>query len=299
MEWVSSIKKAINYMEANLLKDIHIEDIAKNVSMSPYYLQNGFKIMTGYTTAEYIRNRRLYLSALEVIADKEKLIDISFKYGYETPESFTKAFSRFHNVSPNQLRKSPDKIKIFLPLKVKISIQGGNNMDYVVEKMEGFKVIGFQKEFTYDNAYSEIPKFWSEEFCAKYIPLMQGKKPSGEVEETICSCNIGEFGICIDDVLEDNKFRYIIAGKHIKGKIPEGMVSYEFPDMEWAKFSCNGPMPQAMHTLNTKIFKEWLPGNPDYEIAMGANIEWYTTGDMESADYKSGIWIPVVRKNKD
>lgn len=142
MEWIESIRKTIDYTEKHLLDEIHTESISKIVAISPYYLQHGFKIITGYTIAEYIRNRRLYLSALEVIANKSKIIDIAYKYGYDTPESFTKAFTRFHCVSPNQLRKCPDKIKIFLPLKIKISIQGGNGMDYVVEKIEIFKVVG-------------------------------------------------------------------------------------------------------------------------------------------------------------
>lgn len=296
MEWIESIRKTINYVETHLLEEINAEIISKVVSISPYYLQNGFKILTGYTIAEYIRNRRLYLSALEVISNRSKIIDIAYKYGYDTPESFTKAFTRFHGVSPMQLRKCPDKIKIFLPLKVKISIQGGNAMDYIVEKMEGFKLIGFEKEFSYENAQEEIPKFWGE-ISQKYLmPLMIGKKPESEIEKTICNCgNMGEFGVNIDDI-GNGKFRYIIAGTYTGDEIPDGMVSYELPDVEWAKFSCKGPMPEALQTLNTKLFNEWLPGNPDYKMGIGVIIEWYTQGDVKSVDYESGLWIPVSKK---
>lgn len=296
MEWIESIRKTIDYAENHLLEEVNAETISKVVSISPYYLQNGFKILTGYTIAEYIRNRRLYLSALEIISNKEKIIDISYKYGYDTPESFTKAFTRFHGVSPNQLRKCPDKIKIFLPLKVKISIQGGNDMDYIVEKMEGFKLIGFEREFSYENAYQEIPKFWGE-ISQKYLmPLMMGKKPESEIEKAICNCGgMGEFGVNIDDI-GNGKFRYMIAGRYTGGEVPEGMVRYELPDIEWAKFSCKGPMPEALQTLNTKLFKEWLPGNPDYKMGIGVVIEWYTQGDTKSVDYESGLWVAVSRK---
>lgn len=74
------------------------------------------------------------------------------------------------------------------------------------------------------------------------------------------------------------------------------MEVYEFPDFEWAKFRCVGPLPAALQTVNTKIFKEWLPGNTEFEIAMGANIEWYQRGDMSALEYESGIWLPVIRK---
>lgn len=296
MEWIESIRKTIDYVEAHLLEEINSEIISKVVSISPYYLQNGFKILTGYTIAEYTRNRRLYLSALDIISNKEKIIDIAYKYNYDTPESFTKAFTRFHGISPKQLRKSPDKIKIFLPLKVKISIQGGNDMDYIVEKMEGFKLIGFEKEFSYENAHQEIPMFWGE-ISQKYLmPLMMGKKPESEIEKAICNCgNMGEFGVNIDDI-GNGKFRYIIAGTYTGGEVPDGMVSYELPDVELAKFSCKGPMPEALQTLNTKLFNEWLPGNPDYKMGIGVIIEWYTKGDVKSVAYESGLWIAVSKK---
>ena len=78
--------------------------------------------------------------------------------------------------------------------------------------------------------------------------------------------------------------------------MPEGMKIFDLPELEWAKFMCTGPMPGALQSVNTKIFRKWLPNNPEYEIAMGVNIEWYFEGDTRAADYKSAIWIPVKRK---
>ena len=91
-------------------------------------------------------------------------------------------------------------------------------------------------------------------------------------------------------------YRYLIAGIYKGGEVPEGMTVYELPDMEWAKFRCIGSLPGALQAVNTKVFREWLPENPDYEIAMGVNIEWYAKGDTASADYESGIWLPIKRK---
>ncbi len=297
MEWMESIKKSIDYMEAHLLEEVDAAEIANEICVSSFYLQRGFKIMTGYSIAEYIRNRRLYLAGLDVITDREKVIDLAYKYGYDTPESFTKAFSRFHGLSPMQLKKDAGKIKVFLPLKVKITIQGGIDMDFVIEKMQGFKVIGFEREFTFDDSYQAIPKFWDEVFSKQIAPLFAKEKPENLLEETICNCMVGEFGVCVDDIDREGKFRYLIAGRYTEGEVPKEMTVYEFPDLEWAKFSCQGPMPGALQSINTKIFHEWLPSNPDYEISMSANIEWYSgEGNTTDADYKSAIWIPVKRK---
>ena len=297
MKWLESIRKAISYMEENLLDVDKDYDVAREIGISSFYLQKGFSIMTGYTMAEYVRNRRLYLAALDVIAAREKIIDIAFKYGYDTPESFTKAFTRFHGLSPVQLRKDASKIHIFLPLKINITVQGGNGMDYIIEKEQGLQLIGFEREFKEESSYEQIPKFW-DEYGEKYMAklTLQGKKPEGELEEAILNYHVGMFGVCIEDLGECGRFRYLIAGRYTGGKIPEGMTLYELPEMEWAKFLCKGPMPGALQSVNTKIFREWLPGNPDYEIAMGCNIEWYDEGDTQSADYESAIWIPVKKK---
>ena len=169
-------------------------------------------------------------------------------------------------------------------------------MDYKIENLKAFKVVGIEKEFSMEDSYEQIPKFW-DEFWEKYmVRLMKGEKPANRFEEAICKHHVGMFGVCIDDLGISGRFRYLIAGEYVDGDVPDGMVLYEFPDMQWAKFLCKGPMPGSLQSINTKIFQEWLPGNSDYEIAMGANIEWYSEGDPQSVDYESAIWIPVKKK---
>jgi len=291
MEWIGSLKLAINYMEKHLLENMGADEVADAVFMSSFYFQKGFKIMTGYSIGEYIRYRRLYMAALDVISGNEKVIDLAYKYGYDTPESFTKAFSRFHGVSPKQIKGDAKKIKTFLPLKINVSVKGGNDMDYVIEKMEAMKVIGYERNFSYETSYQEIPKFWNE-FCSN----CSNGKNNEQVQKIVEECTIGEFGICIEENSKQKEFLYMIAGTYNGSIVPDGMKIFEIPALEWAKFKCTGPMPGALQSVNTKIFKEWLPGNPDYEIATGMNIEWYSNGDSSSYDYESEIWIPVKKK---
>ena len=86
MDWLTSLKKSIDYMEEHLLVDIDANEVADVVHISPYYFQKGFKIVTGYSIGEYLRNRRLYLAGIDVISGsrestKEKIIDLAYKYG--------------------------------------------------------------------------------------------------------------------------------------------------------------------------------------------------------------------------
>ena len=81
--------------------------------MSSYHFHRTFSLMTGITAIEYIRNRRLSMAGQELSISGSKVIDIALKYSYESPESFTKAFTRFHGITPNVARRVGVKIKIF------------------------------------------------------------------------------------------------------------------------------------------------------------------------------------------
>ena len=296
MEWLTSIRSAIDYMEEHLTDNISAQDVADQVYLSPFFLQKGFSLMTGYGIGEYIRNRRLYQAAVDLKESDDKVIDIAFRYGYETPESFTKAFSRFHGATPSQVRGGA-AINTFLPLTIKLSIQGGNQMDYKITPMFPFKVIGFQKEFDNETAYAEIPKYW-DEICEKYAyNVYAGNAPANPYEQALIDNCIGEYGVCIDDI-GGGKFRYFVAGKYTGGDVPEGMVVYEFPRSDWAVFNCIGPIPDALQSVNTRIFQEWLPGNPEYELFGNASVEWYdcVNGEKTDPDYHSAIWVPVKKK---
>jgi AraC family transcriptional regulator len=276
------LRDSINYMEDHLLEDLTAEDVSKSIHVSNFYYQKGFKILTGYSVSEYIRNRRLYVAALDLKTSNEKIIDLSYKYGYDTPESFTKAFVRFHGITPSSVKSNPDAIKLFHPLTVRIVMEGGSKMDVRIEKKEAFQIIGKEKLFAYDNSFQEIPKFWQE------FDFRNACK-----EEN----NIGTYGVCIDDLENETKeFRYLIAGDYKGGNVCEGLSVVEIPEFTWAIFKCVGPMPGAIQDTNNRIFKEWLPEHEEYEIAAGYNIEWYSCGDVSANDYVSEVWIPVQKK---
>jgi AraC family transcriptional regulator len=295
LEWLTCIRKTIIYIEAHLHDDISVQDIGKAVNVSPMFLQKGFSIMTGYGIGEYMRNRRLYQAAIDLCTSDDKIIDIAHSYTYETPESFTKAFTRFHGATPSQIRMKEASIKTFLPIKINISISGGYKMEYKIRTMSDMKLIGIQRSFLFETSDLEIPAFWDEIFHEYAENVIAGKEPANQYEKAICDNHIGEYGICIEKI-DSKEMCYMIAGKYETGKTPEGMCLYDLPDGDWAVFDCVGALPEAIQDLSNRIFREWLVGNPDYELRGNAYMEWYDDGNRTASDYRSAVWIPVKKK---
>lgn len=285
MGWVECVGEAISYIEDNITEELTIEIIAKQALLSPFYFQKGFTMLCGLTVGEYIRRRRLTLAGSELVSNDEKIIDIALKYGYDSPDSFTKAFTRFHGVTPTAVRKDGVMIKSFASLKIKFILEGGYIMDYKILKKDAFTVIGVSKVFKYDGAKEEIPKF-----CADHYQKGKGT--------TVC----GMYGLCIDERMGSDEFEYWIADNYIPSiDIPDGFFTKIIPEFTWAVFACKGAMPNSLQDTNQKIFSEWLPNCKDYEIAAGYNVEMYSNPadypqGIADENYYSEIWIPVKKK---
>ena len=151
MEWIESISKAIEYMETHITENLTVNDIAKEVCISPFYFQKGFSMLCGFTVAEYIRQRRLTLAAIELVSTDNRIIDIAMKYGYDSPDSFTKAFTRFHGSTPTAVRRYGAMMKSFASLKINISLKGGYTMDYKIIEKEAFTVLVSVIKFKFES----------------------------------------------------------------------------------------------------------------------------------------------------
>ncbi|SHN69561.1 AraC family transcriptional regulator [Desulfovibrio litoralis] len=280
MDWIQGIQNAIRYIENNILEELDYDEIATQAYVTSFYFQRAFSVLCGFTLGEYIRNRRLTLAGVELSSGTDKIIDVALRYRYDSPDSFTKAFTRFHGIPPSSAKKEGATLKFIAPLKIKFKLEGGNVMDYRLETKEAFNVIGVERGFNSDTAYADITKFWYEHF----------ENGNGKY---IC----GMFGISYGYNSNTHMFNYMIADSiQDKGSLPDGFITKEIPAKTWAVFPVKGAIPSALQEVNSKIWSEWLPNCHEYELDGNINIEMYSEGDINSTDYYSEIWIPVKKK---
>ena len=122
------MQSAIGFIEGRLTEELSIEEIAHSANSSNANFQRIFSIVTGMTVGDYIRSRRLSLAGKELAESNAKVIDTALKYGFETAESFTKAFTRFHGVTPSTAKRQKSALKYFTALSINVEVRGGFTM---------------------------------------------------------------------------------------------------------------------------------------------------------------------------
>lgn len=286
MKWIKNTNDAIQYMEEHIFEDIDFDEIYKIGASSPYHFQVTFTHLTGMSPIEYIRKRRLTLAVKELSQKKLKVIDVAYMCGYETPESFTKAFKKFHGISPSYAKKSGYTFQALLPLSIQVTLKGEEPMDYRIETKKAMSFKGLSRKITtVDNQnYVEIPKFWDTfSELEEAQPLLQHGGPLGLV------------GICYNGEKEMDFFDYMIgveANDKIKG---ESIQTLDIPEAQWAVFPSRGALPEAIQGVWKRIFSEFFPGTA-YEHATLPELEIYPMGDTSSKEYYCEVWIPIKEK---
>lgn len=292
MDWITGIQRAVDYVEEHLTEPIDFEKVAGCAYSSSFHFQRVFGVLCGFTLGEYIRARRLTLAGGELAGSSEKVIDIAMKYGYDTPESFSRAFTRFHGITPSQARGSSAALKSFSRLSVKLTLSGGTIMDYRIETREAFKLVMKKKRVSARAELTpvEITAFWQECTADGTIESLCRYIPKGSL---FGDCIVGaSFG---RDAVEP-EFPYAIGAAYNGLPVTdESLCVEEVPAHTYAVFTCTGPMPEAFQTLCQRIYSEFFPTS-EYQPCGGTDFEVYASADVTSPDYSCEFWIAVEKK---
>jgi len=290
LEIIKDINNAIEYIEDNLGSNISIDEIAKVAFTSRYHFQRMFHALTGVTLTEYIRNRRLTLAGEELSSKDVKIIDVAAKYGYESPDAFTKAFQRLHGSTPSTIKKGNTRFKSFPKLSFQISIKGECEINYRIVKQDEFKFFGVDFLTTLiDNAlYKEIP-----EFCDKIWEDGTHLK----INEFLGYSKMNMLYGIHYDFKEDGSRKYMMGWKVPDKDIPNEYKIVNIPSCTWAVFDGRGDNLNTLviADLWRLIYSEWFPSS-GFEQIEGPCIEKYFWDDDQYINYSCELWIPVKRK---
>lgn len=292
MDWITGIQRALDYTEQHLTEQIDYEEVAKQALSSSFHFQRMFSMLCGYSLGDYIRMRRLTLAAGQLTGSDDRVIDIALRYGYDTPESFSRAFTRFHGITPTEARRG-GRVKSFSRLSVKLILSGGKTMDYRIEKKGTLRIICKRKQVNKpqgDTATADISAFWRE--CSEDGTIAQ-----------ICRCARfddlqGILGICFSGEMVDSSFPYAIGAEY-NGLTFENdaLEIVEIPANTYAVFDCRGKMPDAFRETYRRICTEFFPQS-NYEYGNGVELEVYPSADVSNPDYTCQIWIAVIPKKQ-
>ncbi len=303
MDWIDAIQKAIDYIEDHLTEKIDYNEVAKQAYSSSFHFQRIFGITCGFTLGEYIRKRRLTLAGHDLLNNKTKIIDIALKYGYETPESFSRAFFNFHGIMPSKVGISR-KLKSFPRLIV--NQIGGTEMEYKIEEKPKITLVGYKKRF-YGVPYGDERTRQEEEFLrttrAKQWLLIGASRDYSTDYMVITNIDDDGYDFYVaydlDDWTRTELFNPTVTGVDFIDKL--GFEIITIPKQTYAVFETEKKKRPIVDYVNIRkqIITNWLPSS-NFTIADAPEIvamHWRPPGIWEKERYIE-ILIPIETKEK-
>ncbi|MEC5273420.1 AraC family transcriptional regulator [Caldifermentibacillus hisashii] len=291
MDSLNRMNKALAYIEEHLTEDIDYREVAKIAHCSEYHFKRMFSFLSGIGLSEYIRRRRLTLAALDLKDTNLRIIDVAVKYGYDSADSFSRAFHSIHGILPSEARGENAQVKAFPRMTFQLSIKGGCEMNYRIVEKGPFKVVGFKKRvpIVFEGVNPEIAKMTEllTPEVVKQLKALSNVEPTGIISASV---NFSE-GRMEEKGMLDHYIGVATSSDKI-GKFDVLKVEAG----TWAVFESIGPFPETLQNVWGRIYSEWFPSS-GYEAVEGPEILWNESPDTGNPKYRSEIWIPVKKKD--
>ena len=279
MNIIKSFNNTIDYLETVLDDEIDEKKVTQLSGYSYSMFSRLFSILTETTLSEYLRSRRLTEAAVILRNKDEKIIDVAFKFGYESSDSFGTAFKNFHGFTPSEVRNGKP-FKLVSRVQLALSVRGGRSMNITIQKKQAFTVAGVNEQSINS---SLCPSVW-DKLYEKYS------------HDELASLGNGQsVGVCHD--MENTSTINYMAG-YIVNDVDKarsmGLDVLEVDEAEYVVVELVGSVPESIHNGWKYAMEVFFPehgyihsGKPDFE--------YYHEGDMHSKDYKMELWIPITK----
>lgn len=301
MDWISGIQNAVDYIEDHLTENIDYDKVAAQSFSSSYHFQRIFSIVCGFTIGEYTRNRRLSLAGSELATTDIKVIDAALKYGYESPDSFAKAFRKFHGITPTTARMSGSKLRSFSRLTLNLSKEGGKLMNYRIEEKPEMILTGYKQHFT-GAPYGKAREQQEE----KLFVSTRGKQwfldgASDNKDEYCVITNITDEGYdfyycrLMDNWVRENLYNREVTGVDFVEDL--GLENLVVPQSTYVIFEVKdvkNPICDYFELLNQRIsiLTEWMP-EMGFQLKDAPELTVYHWQPRSERNVQ--IWMPIEK----
>jgi AraC family transcriptional regulator len=267
--YLDQVQRGVDYIETRLDEDILLSEVARVAGISQWHFQRIFRALTGETLKTYIRSRRLANSLERLLTTKLRVLDIALLAGFESQESFARAFKKAFGLTPQEYRKVGDK-SLFLK---KVQLDEGylehinRNVSLTPEVyaqrrmiLVGMRTLFFSVDSEKNNIGEKLPPLWQE-----FLPRLD------EIAERV---DCFAYGVVRQEEQGSERLEYH-AAVEVTGaaSLPAGMVSVEVPAANYAKFAHRGPVKDIDHTVNY-VYSAWL-AQSGWRHTYGPDLEIY------------------------
>lgn len=297
MNSLTQLNLAMTYLEEHLAAEIDFERMARIAGCSEYHFRRMFSYLAGIPLGEYIRRRRLSLAG-ELLWAGNRVVDCAVLLGYESADAFGKAFQAMHGVTPSEAKQADVPLKTFLPMTFRLTIRGGDGMEYRVVHKGPFRVVGFAKRITLQ---FEGINHQMDSLTARLTPKIVAElkdlcdtEPRGILNVSVRLAADASDGYDVVPVEGNELDQYI--GVATTKPAPHGYDALPVNESDWAVFTVVGAFPKAVQDTWARIYAEWFPAS-GFELTGGPEMLWHESPDLNRADCKNEIWVPMRRGN--
>ncbi len=293
MDYINELDRALTYIEENLKAELDLQLISDQVKISQFHFHRIFKAVINETVMEYVRTRRLSQAFVDLLKTDKRIIDIAIDYGFESQQSFTRAFKKYFGTSPGKARKNPQSYehngRSTFSVKVLHNMREHQRYEPEIIKMEAIKLVGAQRIVDLKSNMDDdiATKAW-DELVAKL----------DQIENRATKRTYGVEKYPEDYGPLNNNFEYIAAVDVTSfTKVPEGLITFELPERHYVVYTFKGiATPETMTQFFANIYGQWILNLP-YEMYSDFDFELYdehySPGNVDSF---MRVCIPVKYK---
>lgn len=281
----------MDYVEEHLTdEDLSPEKVSLFAGVSDYHFRQIFYHLSGYTLSEYIKGRRLSKAGEDLLQDLS-VTEVSYKYGYQSLDGFTRAFKKWTGFLPSEVQKHGKGLS-FPKISFVIKVQGGNKMKFSIIEKPAFFLAGVKKRvpMQFEGVNEEIVKLAQSITKAQRDELhrLQNIEPREIINASYEADHHFE--------KEEGFLTHLIGVLTTEETAGEGLSVIPIPAASWAVFPSEGPFPKTLQDTMARVYGEWLPSS-SYEIIPLPTFSFTKMKDTPPGEAYSEIWIPVRKSS--